>query len=130
MQRLNQARHLYVPEQDSALSRYRLKPSCSSVPSGIQAQIGGRGLTAATILLKVVGDGLALGQAGEARSLHGRDMHEYVRAAAARLNEAEALGWIEPLPHARTSADRFPHTAPGRTAVLAAPIETTRRRRP
>ena len=40
---------------------------------------------------------LAFGEALHSSALDGRDMHEHIRAAVVGLDEAEALGGVEPL---------------------------------
>ena len=60
-----------------------------------------RGHLAATgILLQLEADLLAFMDRAEAGPLHRRSVDEHVRAAVVRLNEAEALGGIEPLHNA------------------------------
>jgi hypothetical protein len=57
--------------------------------------IGGA-LTGSTILNDVVTDLLSVGERAKASAFDSRNVHEYVRAAVIRLNEAEALGGVEP----------------------------------
>ena len=60
-----------------------------------QREIRGR-LTAVTAALDVEGDLLAVRQAREAGPLDGGDVDEHVARAALGLDEAEALGGVEP----------------------------------
>ena len=48
------------------------------------------------IALEFVGNGLTFMQAIQIRTFNGRDVHEHVLAAVSGLNEAEALGGVEP----------------------------------
>src|SRR5882757_4466182 len=54
-------------------------------------------LAAALVALKLVRDLLTFVQRAEARTFDGRDVHEDVVAAVIGLDEAEALGGVEPL---------------------------------
>src|ERR1700761_5311460 len=56
-----------------------------------------RPLSAALIGLELVAELLAFVDRAEARAFHRRDVDENVRAAVVRLDEAKALGGIEPL---------------------------------
>src|ERR1700741_588683 len=59
-------------------------------------QLAGRGLAGALVAFEFEGDLLAFVQRAQAGALHGGDVHEHVRAALVRLNEAEALLAVEP----------------------------------
>lgn len=59
-------------------------------------QIAGRHLAGLPVPLHVVAELLAFDEFAHARTLDGRDVDECVRAAVVRLNEAKALGGIEP----------------------------------
>src|SRR5580658_3926924 len=69
----------------------------SAQPILDRLKLGGRHLAALFVALEFEGELLALVQRAEARTFHGRDVHEDVGAAVIRLNEAEALGGVEPL---------------------------------
>ena len=56
-----------------------------------------RHLAVAVIALKLITDLLAFADRTKVRALYSRDVHEHVRAAVVRLNEAEALLVVEPL---------------------------------
>ncbi len=83
----------------------RQKRLCSE-----QRQVGRRDLAVAT-LLELVAHLLAFSEAGEARALDCRDVHECVLRAVIGLNEAEALGGVEELDGA------FDHDGPLSIAV-------------
>jgi hypothetical protein len=57
----------------------------------------GRVLAGTAILNEFVTDLLTVCQRAEASALYGRDVYENVGRAIVRLNEAEALGCVEPL---------------------------------
>ena len=48
------------------------------------------------VALKLVGNGLTFMKAIQVRTFNGRDVYEHVLAAVSGLNEAEALGGVEP----------------------------------
>src|SRR5690242_124905 len=54
------------------------------------------GFSAGTVALQLEGDPLPFGQGSEVGAFDGRDVDENVLAAAFGLNEAEALGGVEP----------------------------------
>src|SRR4051812_16974592 len=60
-------------------------------------QLAGRHLAAALVALELEADLLAFRQRAEARTFDGGDVDEHVLAAAIRLDEAKALGGVEPL---------------------------------
>ena len=60
-------------------------------------KLTGGHLAAALIALEFEGDLLAFIQRTEVRPFNGGDVDEHVRAAVVRLDEAEALGGVEPL---------------------------------
>ena len=62
----------------------------------MQAVIAGRHLARLDVALEIESDLLALDDFPHSGAFDGRDMHEGVTAAVVRLNEAEALGGIEP----------------------------------
>src|SRR5579864_8865546 len=71
-------------------------------PRRSRSQIGGaeRGRRLAAglaVALDLVAHLLAFAQPPEVRALDGRDVHEHVLAAVIRLDEAKALGGVEPL---------------------------------
>src|SRR4051812_42563867 len=70
-------------------------PDARSVLAGLQLARGH--LAAALIALQLEDDLLAFVQRAEARALDGGDVHEDVVAAVVGLDEAEALGGVEPL---------------------------------
>src|SRR5919112_467011 len=72
---------------------------------GLEVDRGG--LAVALIGLELEGDLLALAQAADARALDGADMDEHVLAAAVRLDEAVALGLVEPLHRSRLHGTSF-----------------------
>src|SRR5690606_25973901 len=57
-------------------------------PEGLDLQIAGRGLPAALVALELVGDLLAFVERLQAGAFNRRDVHEDVRAAVIRLDEA------------------------------------------
>src|SRR5690606_2214726 len=59
-------------------------------------QVARRILARATVALEVVGNLLAFVQAAQARAFHRGDVDEDVLAAVIRLDEAVALGGVEP----------------------------------
>ena len=59
-------------------------------------QIAGRHLARLVVALEIEADLLAFNELAHAGALDGRDVDEGVSAAVVRLNEAEALGGIEP----------------------------------
>lgn len=59
-------------------------------------QVAGRHLARLVVALHVVGKLLAFNDFAHAGAFNCRDVNECVRAAVVRLNEAEALGGIEP----------------------------------
>ncbi len=90
-----------------------------------QAQIGRRGFARPAILFQIVGNRLAIRQAAEARALDGRNMDEDIAAAIAGLNEAKALGRIEPFHDTGTRA----HGLARRTRRTPRTVEVPRARR-
>lgn len=54
-------------------------------------------LARAAVLHQLVGELLAVVESGEARTLNSGDVNEYVLRTVVRLNEAVALGCVEPL---------------------------------
>src|SRR6187200_1017591 len=75
---------------------------CPTARSGLGLRLAGelqvlRRALAVLAALQIVLHTLTLAQAVQTCPLDGRDVHERVRAAAIRLDEAEALGRIEPL---------------------------------
>src|SRR5690606_35711118 len=59
-------------------------------------QVAGRHLTGLGVTLKLEADLLAFDEFAHSGALDSRNVHERVRAAIVRLNEAEALGGVEP----------------------------------
>src|SRR5690606_37105102 len=59
-------------------------------------QLAGGHLARLVVAFQFEGDLLAFDEVAHAGALYGRNVDEYVRAAVVRLNEAEALGGIEP----------------------------------
>ena len=76
--------------------RCRMDAGGANDKSG-SAQIVGGAFARATVLNDVVGDLLAVIQRTQTCALNCGDVNENVRAAVVRLNEAEALGGVEPL---------------------------------
>src|SRR6056297_272400 len=70
------------------------RPPPAPLPSG-QREIGRR-LPSVAARLEVVGDLLVVGEAGQARALDGGDVDEDVLTALIGLDEAKALGGVEP----------------------------------
>ena len=62
-----------------------------------QFELAGGGLARALVALEFERQLLAFAQRADAGALDGRDVHEHVRAALVRLDEAEAFFGIEPL---------------------------------
>src|SRR3546814_14851283 len=71
--------------------------SAAAMTKSGSLRVFGRALARALVLHDVVGHLLAVGQATHAGTLDGRNMDENVRAAVVGLNEAEAIGAVEPL---------------------------------
>src|SRR5690348_3902326 len=87
----------------------RAEPTCAacSAPRRLSSgglQLAGGHLAAALVAFQFEAHLLALLQGAQTRALDRRDVHEHVRAAGVRLDEAEALGGIEPL-HGSNSHD-------------------------
>ena len=76
----------------AGICRWRPAQSKSS-----SAEIAGGRLARAAVRQHFISNLLAFIERGHASALDGGDMNENVRAAIVRLNEAEALGCIEPL---------------------------------
>src|SRR5690349_10010767 len=72
------------------------KPSQATLPLG-RLELAGGHLAAALIALDLEGDLLALVEGTQARAFDGADVHEHVRAPLVGLDEAKALGGVEPL---------------------------------
>src|SRR3954447_19689488 len=64
-------------------------------------EVDRRGLAVALVGLELVGDLLTFAQAHQAGALHRRDVDEDILAAVVRLDEAVALGLVEPLHRTR-----------------------------
>src|SRR4051794_10481612 len=62
-----------------------------------QLQVAGRDLALARVVLEVEADLPALIELADAGLLERADMHEHIGAAGVGLDEAEALGRVEPL---------------------------------
>ena len=77
----------------------RALPPCGAREqnSGCLAEALGCRLAGAAVLLNLEIELLAFHQAGQTGALDGGDVDEDVLAAIVRLNEAEALGAVEPL---------------------------------
>jgi hypothetical protein len=73
-------------------------------------KIAGRGFSCPRVADELELDLLPLGEALPSCTLDGRNMHEYVRVAAVGLDEAEALGGVEPF-HCSDVHDDFPSIA-------------------
>src|SRR4051795_13551562 len=98
-------------EETRRRERHRV-PICRWSPAGMaakaspdgvrrsgQLQVAGRNLALARVILEVEADLLALVQRTDRRAgpLERADVDEHVRAARIGLDEAEALGCVEPL---------------------------------
>src|SRR6476619_5367949 len=66
------------------------------MPGSGGSEVGCRGLAVLRIALSLEADALALVQGAEARALDCRDMHEDVRRAVFRRDEAETLDRVVP----------------------------------
>ena len=73
----------------------------------VQAKINSRRLAGAPILLDLVGDRLAVLKTAQTGALDRGDVDEHVAATIVGLDEAKALGRIEPLHHTRPGAGRL-----------------------
>ena len=71
-----------------------VKAEAKHQSSGLQ--VAGRHFARLVVALKLKTDLLAFDQFAHSGAFDGRDVNEGVRAAIVRLNEAEALGGIEP----------------------------------
>src|SRR5580658_4707554 len=70
-------------------------PSVGSILDGLE--LASRHLAVLLVPFELEADLLAFAERAEAGAFHGRDVDEDVRAAVVGLNEAEALGGVEPL---------------------------------
>src|ERR1700759_2284221 len=95
-----------VCEWVSEMQAGRLAPPCCpsfrqpvflAGPGSASLKLAGRHLAAALIALHLEAQLLAFAERAEARAFDGRDVDENVRAAVVGLDEAKALGGVEPL---------------------------------